>query len=234
MNPMGMPEMRIALLPQPEARILNTWDVSGMAATGSHDFELQEHFIPAARMLAPVPQASFNRHFQGPAHTLFPFMANFGFAMGMVALGIARGAIDYCSELAITKVPRGSDVPLRDRPLFQYRLADAVAIAASARSWLIEELRRCWEMAHAGQPVDVPQRNRLALAAAHATRSGAAATDLMYTAGGGTAIYRKNPLQRAMRDVHAVTQHIATSPQSIENAGRVLMGQPVPLPLLLL
>ena len=82
--------------------------------------------------------------------------------------------------------------------------------------------------------MDVQQRNRLALAAAHATRSGAAATDLMYTSAGGTALYRKSPLQRSLRDVHAVTQHIATSPQSIENAGRVLVGFPFAIPILYL
>ena len=43
---------------------------------------------------------------------------------------------------------------------------------------------------------------------------------------GATANYRRSPLQRALRDIHAVTQHIATAPSQYESAGRMLVGLP--------
>jgi hypothetical protein len=37
---------------------------------------------------------------------------------------------------------------------------------------------------------------------------------------------RRSPLQRVLRDIHAVTQHIATAPSQYESAGRMLVGLP--------
>ena len=63
------------------------------------------------------------------------------------------------------------------------------------------------------------------MAATHATRTAVRAVDAMYQAGGGTALYRsKSPLQRHLRDVHTVTQHIMVSPQTDKTVGRVLLG----------
>ena len=61
-----------------------------------------------------------------------------------------------------------------------------------------------------------------------------AATDLAYTAAGGTANYLRSPLQRSLRDIHALTQHIATSPQQWERGGRLLLGLDPQFPLMLL
>jgi len=48
--------------------------------------------------------------------------------------------------------------------------------------------------------------------------------ELAYAAGGGSANYRKNPLQRHVRDIHAVTQHIGIAPKQYETSGRMLLG----------
>jgi len=77
------------------------------------------------------------------------------------------------------------------------------------------------------------ERADLLLAAAHATRSAAAAVDLVYTGAGATANYRHSPLQRALRDIHAATQPMGTAPQQSESAGRMLVGLPLLQPLIL-
>jgi alkylation response protein AidB-like acyl-CoA dehydrogenase len=70
----------------------------------------------------------------------------------------------------------------------------------------------------------VGERADLLLAAVHATRSAAEAVQMVYTIAGGTANYRRSVLQRALRDVQAVTQHIGAFPQQCEEAGRLLLG----------
>src|SRR4029434_4947187 len=72
--------------------------------------------------------------------------------------------------------------------------------------------------------VTVAERADVLLASANATRSAATAVDLVYTVAGATANYRRSPLQRALRDIHAVTQHIATAPSQYESSGRMLLG----------
>ena len=79
-------------------------------------------------------------------------------------------------------------------------------MARSARALLVEETTGVWELVQAGTPVNAEQRGLLRIAATHATATAASVVDRMYTAGGGTAIFASSPLQRCLRDVHAVTQ----------------------------
>jgi hypothetical protein len=50
------------------------------------------------------------------------------------------------------------------------------------------------------------------------------AIDLMYTAGGGASVYRRNALQRHFRDIHTVSQHSIVAPISYEQIGQWLMA----------
>jgi len=138
-------------------------------------------------------------------------------------------------ELAQAKRSAGTTELLRDRPLFQIRLAEAVALVRSARAWLHAAVQQVGEAVQARGQVSFAERADVLLAAANATRSAATAVDIVYTVAGGEANYRRSPLQRALRDIHAVTQHIATAPLQYESAGRMLLGlQPLPPRLILL
>ena len=46
----------------------------------------------------------------------------------------------------------------------------------------------------------------------------------MYVAGGGNSIYVSCPLERAFRDVHVMTQHIAVQTRVTYSTGRALFG----------
>ena len=48
--------------------------------------------------------------------------------------------------------------------------------------------------------------------------------DVAFTWAGGTAVFDSSPLQRCLRDVHVVTQHIQVSPRLYETVGRFLLG----------
>jgi alkylation response protein AidB-like acyl-CoA dehydrogenase len=229
---MGVPELRMMLTEAPQAEIIDTWDVVGLAGTGSHDIVFKDLFIPE-RHAVPMAAAP-NEHYQGPLYRM-PFFTLFGWPMAAVALGIAQHAIDIVIELAQTKTPAGAAAtPLRERPLFHGQLADAVAAVRSARAWLHEAIGELEATAKAGGIADLPARVNAQLAASNATRSARQAVDLMFLAGGGTAIYRKNQLQRCLRDIHTLSQHAATSPASWDQSGALLAGMPAQNALILL
>jgi len=85
-----------------------------------------------------------------------------------------------------------------------------------------------------GEEVAVAERAAFLLAATNATRSAATAVELAYTAGEGSANYRRSPLQRQLRDIHAVTQHVSTAPKQYAASGRMLLGLPPDHPTVLL
>jgi alkylation response protein AidB-like acyl-CoA dehydrogenase len=222
----GDPEVRVLFVPISQVTIMDTWEVSGLAGTGSHDVVIEQVFVPEAYTgvfgAGPPPHST---HFQGLLYH-YPFILASALPIGALALGIAQGAVETVMELAQTKQPAGATTLLREHALFHVRLAEAVALVRSARAWLYTAVQQTWEAMRTRGEVSMAERADVLLASANATRSAAAAVDLVYTAAGATANYRRSPLQRALRDIHAVTQHIATAPSQYESAGRMLVGLP--------
>lgn len=216
----GAPDTRLFLFPAGDAEIIDTWDVSGLRGTGSHDIAVRDVVVPGARSVSLVvdrPTAT------GPLYA-FPVFGLLALGIAAVALGIARRALDELEALAADKVPSLARRPLRDRPVVQTATAEAEATLAAARAFVLEAVDAAWRTAAAGDPLSIPGRARLRLAATHAVRSAARVVDVAYDAGGGSAIYAKSPLQRCFRDVHAVTQHTMVQPSTFELVGRVLLG----------
>jgi indole-3-acetate monooxygenase len=210
---------RLAIFPAAEVRIADTWRVSGLRGTGSNDMEVDGVRVPAAHTasLADVPGEP------GPLYA-FPVFGLLALGIAGVALGIARAAIDDLRALAAVKRPSGSRRMLAERQTVQAHVAQAAASVAAARALVVETVDRAWTTARSEGRVPVEDRTRLRMAATHATRSAAAAVDLMYDAGGGTSIYETSPLQRRFRDVHAATQHAMVAPATWELTGRLLLG----------
>ena len=66
-----------------------------------------------------------------------------------------------------------------------------------------------WATAEAGEELTLAQRARIRGAATWVTAAAAAVVDTAYTSGGGSALYSSSPLQRRLRDIHAIAQHFA-------------------------
>jgi indole-3-acetate monooxygenase len=220
----GVPEVRMVHVPTDKVTILeDTWDVSGLVGTGSHDFTIEQVFVPEGytwRFAAGIPRG---KHYHGPLYQ-FPLAALFRLPTSAVALGIAQGAVEACMALAPSKRAVVGTGVLRDHPLFQARIAEAVALIASSRAWLHTAIQRAWDTTVTRGSATPAEQAELLLAALNVTRSAAQAVQLVYTLAGGTANYRHSSLQRSLRDVHAVTQHVGMAPQQYEEAGRMLLG----------
>jgi alkylation response protein AidB-like acyl-CoA dehydrogenase len=94
----------------------------------------------------------------------------------------------------------------------------------SARSYLFSTVGELVEEVAKAAAASMQRRVMVRLACAYAAQASAQAVDLMYNAAGGTAIFETGRLERCFRDVHATTQHIATSSSNYETGGRVLLG----------
>jgi hypothetical protein len=77
-------------------------------------------------------------------------------------------------------------------------------------------------------------RAELYSASLHAAAVARAAVMAMYSAAGTTALYVDCPLERSIRDLHTMEQHIAAQPLWLEDAGRVLLGQAPTNPLFMI
>jgi alkylation response protein AidB-like acyl-CoA dehydrogenase len=84
----------------------------------------------------------------------------------------------------------------------------------------------------AGTAFTPDHRARIRATATWVTRTAASVVDTAYTAGGGSSLYSSSPLQRRLRDIHALTQHFAVKLDTFTKAGAVLAGQDVDLTFL--
>jgi len=218
--PSGLPDSRLMFFPRSEARILDTWDVSGLRGTGSHDIEVADAFVPHARSVSIITDRPRE---QGPLYR-FPVFGLLALGGAAVALGLARASVEELDRLAASKVPTAGRRRLCERGVAQVERARAEALIGAARAFLFEAVEEAREAASAASEIPVDRRARLRLAATHATLAAAEAVDLMYNAGGGTSVYAGSPLQRLFRDVHVVTQHTMIAPATLELVGRLLFG----------
>jgi alkylation response protein AidB-like acyl-CoA dehydrogenase len=228
----GVPEVRMVHIPAEKVTILeDTWDVSGLVGTGSHDFVVEQVFVPEGYSWGFAPGIPRGKHYAGPLYR-FPLVALLRLPTSAVALGIAQGALEACMTLAPTKRAVVGTGVSRDHPLFQARIAEAVAMVGSSRAWLHTALQQAWDTTLTGGSASPSERAELLLAPLNATRKAAEAVQLVYMLAGGTANYRHSSLQRSLRDIHAVTQHVGMAPQQYEDAGRMLFGLEPLQPLL--
>jgi alkylation response protein AidB-like acyl-CoA dehydrogenase len=216
----GPPRARMLVFPAADVRIIDTWHVAGLRGTGSHDMAVDAVLVPAERSVSLMedrPRAS-------GALYAFPVFGLLALGIAAVALGIARTAIDELVRLAREKSPQGSRRTLAERGVVQAAVAEAEALVRSGRTFVHDAIARAWTAAESAGAIGISERAGLRLAATHATRSAAEATDLMYDAGGGTSVYAASPLQRCFRDVHVATQHVMVGGSTYELTGRLFLG----------
>jgi indole-3-acetate monooxygenase len=224
----GVPQIRLVVLRPDEVTIEDTWTVSGLCGTGSHHFRVDDIVVPAERTCRPAadPPCVDEPIVRIPSPTLFSPM------IAAVALGVAQGALDDILAIAAAKVPLLAGAPLAANPHFQYELATADTELRAARALLYEAVDSVWATAVGAIPFTMEQRARVRASAVWATVRSSAVVDAAYRAGGGSSIYTTCPLQRRLRDIHAITQHFLVRRDALTMAGAVLAGQDAELPWL--
>ena len=217
----------VVALGKEDLTVLDTWHTLGLRGTGSHDTVADEVFVPADRVLSLFDGPIVDR----PLYR-FPVFGFFALSIAAAALGNARGAIEDLVELAGAKKGLGSTRTLAERPATQAAVATAEAALGAARALYYQAIEDAWQASQDGEAVSVEARNRLRLAATHATRTSADVVRDMYDLAGGTAIYDSSPLQRRFRDAYTATAHFQVNEASRELPGRILLDQPADVSML--
>ena len=101
--PQGDPETVVAFVPVDQADVRDTWSVAGMCATGSHDFVVDDVFVPAERSFALLDQPNEPGPLFNPRTLMVSIMA----PNAACLMGIARGAMDTFVDLV---APMGSNM----------------------------------------------------------------------------------------------------------------------------
>jgi alkylation response protein AidB-like acyl-CoA dehydrogenase len=215
----GTPVVRLLFFHSDDCSILDTWYTIGLRGTGSHDYVVEDLFVPSARSLSfrePPTDA-------GPLYAL-PTIGLFATVLAAVPLGIARRSIELLLELTETKITSRSRRSLREDATMQSNLGQAEALLRSGRALLYEALDEAWGVVTLGQTLSIAQRAMLWLASTHAATSAKQVTELMFNAGGSASPYTSGRLERCVRDMHAACQHLTLATSNYQMVGQAFLN----------
>lgn len=214
------------LMPVSDVEPIDTWHVTGMCATGSWDFKINDVYVPDEHAL-PFQQfldatSGIAERFDGPLYST-PLMPVLGFAAGLPILGAAQMALAEFSDQMREKIEKnvlraGSPLPdvsgmLGEAALkidtAELVLRDVMADVMSKRNRATNEERSNW-------------LSRMAYAA-YTCKEAVLQISAETGASGG---FLSNPIQRALRDISIATNHVVFSKTSrYGDVGRTLLGQ---------
>jgi alkylation response protein AidB-like acyl-CoA dehydrogenase len=226
-------------VPRADYRIEDTWHSAGLIATGSNDVILDNVFVPAHRSLEVIQSVS-GKSPGGLFHESYlyrlPLFAVFGYTLVGTALGGAQGALDFIvdSLKARSSSTAQSNAPpnkQREQESVQVRVAEAAAEIHAARALLRVDQARINEQGRAGNFPTDEERVTYRLNLGYSTKLCVSAVERLYPLSGAQNLAADNPLQRAWRDVHAVSLHVGLRwDLNAVNFGAVKLGLKCPDP----
>lgn len=226
----GPPVMITALFPAGDARVIDTWHVSGMVGTGSNDIAVENLFIPEAHA---IPMASLlngrgpgSRDYASP-HYSMPMLPFLAMTAAISAIGAARSARDAFHARLAAHLRMGNEARQAEKPAAQIRLGRADVMIASAEA-IIRKAGRDNVAAGALPPPEQIARRIEARAqiACAVSLCRDAANHLGEAAGSGVHMLDQ-PFQRALRDLNVIASHVVFDiDTAYELRGRNLIGLP--------
>jgi resorcinol 4-hydroxylase (FADH2) len=210
------PIAALMLVPRGDWKIDDTWNVVGLAGTGSKTLEITDVFVPAHRVLTfrdtcagTSPGAAL---YDNPLYSA-PMLSTIASCLACTAVGAAQGALDAYLAATSRRVTRGAvaggNAKMAEFPTIQLRVAEAAASVDAARTILLRDLRTVIETVHRGELISQEQRITSRRGQAFAVSLALRAAEALNASTGGQGLDLANPVQRAWRDVNAVGRHIS-------------------------
>lgn len=222
------PELRLFLLKKSEITLLDDWHVMGLSGTGSKSIVADNVFVPDERVLCnsdvmagKTPGASLHTN---PLYRLSVWPL-FGFSIIAPVTGIARGAFDYMvSELR--PKPDSPQGPFdARRHSAQTHLAEAGALIDAAELLYERGLQETSDRIRAEKDLPIELRVRNRRDQAYLTGMCREALGILMGMSGGRGVREEAAVQRALRDVYAISAHPGGNWDSASASyGSVLLG----------
>jgi len=217
------------LVPRTDYRVVDVWDTVGLRGTGSNDIVVEDAVVPAYRIFRNAEHFSLTgpgqRANPGPLYRI-PFGAVFTSAVTSPIVGTVAGCLDdYVGAMRErTRDSLGGGRFAEDQ-LAQVSLARAASEVDAAVLQMERNLGQLLEHATAGEELPMELRLRTRRDQVRGTERTLEAVDLLFKTAGGNSLGRGNPIERAWRDAHAGSVHVANDVErSLAMYGRGLFG----------
>lgn len=217
------------LVPRSDYRIIDTWDVMGLCATGSNDIVVEDAFVPDHRIIREMDMFALDC----PGHAVhdgdlykIPFAQLFNRTVSTTSLGTLKRALETFIEGMRTKRATYTGLKLANDSAIQEAVADVAMTLDDLTMRLGRDLAELSDRAARGDWTE-ERRAALGLSTTSMVSHCVTAIDKLMQFSGGKAIYRGNTIQRAFLDIHCARAHVANNPYPYaRNFGAMAFGAP--------
>ena len=206
----GPPALGLFMLGRSEFEVIDDWHMMGLSGTGSKSVTVRDLFVPAERVLdnadvfaGNTPGAKIHAN---PLYSASIWLL-FGYSILAPTTGIARGA--YEATLAAMRAKAASPDPTFPprRAGIEMRLGE-ISVKLEACELLFQtSLEETQNLIMAGQPVSDEIRTRNRRNQVFIAQTCREIMDSMMQMAGGRGLKNDAPIQRALRDIYAISAH---------------------------
>jgi 3-hydroxy-9,10-secoandrosta-1,3,5(10)-triene-9,17-dione monooxygenase len=216
-------EWKFFLVAPGDYTVRDTWFTTGMCGTGSKTVVTDNAFVPSGLVLkltelrdGKTPGGAMYKDVI--FHTPFFYYAPISFATPM--LGVAQGAYEHFREWAKTRVTQDGSA-LAEKTSVQVRMARAAADLDAADLLL----RRAVNVTDTPQDYSPGHLSRSVRDFARVSELTVSVVDTLVALSGTASFNTSHPLQRAWRDIHFMSMHIAVNTEmNFTHYGRMELG----------
>jgi len=228
----GTPDVGFFLVPRSEFQAASDWQVTGLAATGSNTLSLEGTVVPPHRMLllSDLEAGRFESSLvQNDPYYQTPLLVFAAAGLAGTPVGIAAAALDHFSgRIGRRGITYSQYTCQADATITHFQMAEATMKLDEARFHAHRLVQGAEE---AGPDLDLLTRARCRADLAWTVRLCREVTDIVQIASGANAIHRRDPLQRIIRDMQALSVHsLMLANTNAELYGRVLCGRDPGIP----
>lgn len=221
---------RHIMLPRADYTIVDdSWNVAGLAGTGSKDITVTDLFVPDYRTIDVVKVLNGQAFeestrtqplYKMPWSSLFPSAVTAG-VIG-IAEGVLKSAVDYQRDrVSAVGVAQATD------PHSRATIGEAAAEIRGSRAQLLYNVGELFTAVSAGHDITIEQRVACRRDQVRVAWRAAEAADKVFAICGGNSIRLDNPVQRFWRGMHAGLHHgIVVRGQIYDAAAGMLWGEP--------
>jgi alkylation response protein AidB-like acyl-CoA dehydrogenase len=205
------PDMRYFLVAANEYKVVDDWHVMGLRGTGSKSVVLDGVFVPDERII------TFQQIVSGqPAGSTDPTAysesawVTVGFSLAAPATGIAQTAYEITVADLQARIQRRDPIFTARKPALQSHLAEASAMIEASDLLFNRSLQAAFGRIAGRVRLTNEERVRNRRDSTYSIVLARKAVDILMGMTGGHGLMETHPVQRALRDLYAISAHPAT------------------------
>ena len=231
----GPPEVCMYALPIADAKVVDTWQMSGMVGTGSNDIVVEDAFVPGylrqnltELRAGASPGAQFH---QTPTFRM-PMLPVLGLTAAAPAVGCAKQTVTRFRARLQERAVYGTQDKQSERALAQSRLAHLTVRVQTVETNLKCIAKDVANWGESGEICPDVERAELRVRIGHVVRESRNIVREVVEVSGAHAHNLSNPFGRALRDLETLSCHTVFDLDiATESYGRLLLGLPSNSPL---